>query len=835
MAELPTSSEVFLSRDEIRSTLIEQLGLYLEMENVDLTKSSFLSYLIDILSVLTSNLMFYQISTYREFFLTKAQLPESVYNLSAFLGYIPKFATSSQASVLFTMPLTFTSNNVEFTIPYGWKAEGTGGIPFLTTYLTTVTVTNNSSVTVTARDSSRKYDIPVLIENGSAFFVLTMSQISVSVQETKVPSDLQQYQFFQTEVPFTGQIAGLIVEVQEPTSSGFDLYTEFTSLYLMTAVERGYVARRSDAGVIVYFGNGLIGYQPPAGSLIRFTVTNTEGEDGNVISGSITSGERIYAQVDGVTQIVEYTVTNTAAAVNGADEESLEETKRNAIVNLTALERTVTENDYKNANIIIDDSPIGANSLPVLKRSDIKVNEIDLFTTLYYGDELVPTRDIFYTFPISPTTIPKNTILNYGGEDYYTLFDMEIDLLNSNANYYYVVSQVTQVPTLSTVYDTEFDVETGKYLSNYEFTAENFVVTKDGITGVYQMQIDYSSFDDSTAALTAELEILQTGTKYDMINDGTSFIYIFSNYNAVPAGNLDYFVTIARGSSLLAKYQISLVFRQSLENYTMSDVVSDSTSYFTVYDIPVIKKSYYDLVDTVEFESQVLQKLLTTLTFKDYRMLTDFVSLKFSNTTGLLTNMQLNDVDHQPVIDILHEAPVITDATSLGDRYIVSSHSTGVWAGQDHKIATCSQVGPVLWSYKDPNSDDMVYVENKASKYIFGEYGWVEPIYEIPFRISLDVFKDDTYSGLVSSLVYDIRQALLDAFSDRFGIGTAIYRSEIIDIVQEVTGVDHCHVVEPQSSIFFNFDINTFTQEELLEYSPDYIYFTEASISIKVL
>jgi hypothetical protein len=805
------------------------------MENVDLTKSSFLSYLIDVLSVLTSNLMFYQISTYREFFLTKAQLPESVYNLSAFLGYIPKFATSSQAAVLFTMPLTFTSNNVEFTIPYGWKAEGTGGIPFLTTYLTTVTVTNNSSVQVIARDSSRKYDIPVIIENGSAFFVLTMDQIAVTVQETKVPSDLQLYQFFQTEVPFSGQIAGLIVEVQEPESSGFDLYTEFTSLYLMTAVERGYVARRSDAGVVVYFGNGLIGYQPPAGSLIRFTITTTEGANGNVISGSITSGERIYAQVDGVTEIVEYAVTNTTAAVNGADEESIEETKRNAIVNLTALERTVTESDYKDANIIIDDSPIGKNSLPVLKRSDIKVNEIALFTTLYYGDELVPTRDIYYTFPISSTTIPKNTVLNYSGEDYYTLFDMEIDLLNSNANYYYVVNQVEQVPTLSTVYDTSYDPTTGEYLSNYDFTAENFIVKKDGTTGNYSLQIDYSSYDDSTAVLSAEMEILQTGNVYDMTNDGTAFTYVFANYNTVPTGELDYFITIARGSSLLAKYQVSLVFRQSLENYTMSDVVSDSTSSFVVYDIPVIQKSYYDLVNKVEFESQVLQKLLTTLTFKDYRMLTDFVSLKFSNTTGALTNMQLNEIDHQAVVDILHEAPIITDSTSLGVRYIVSPNSIGDWAGYDHQIATCSQVSPTLWSYKDPNSDDMVYIQNKDAKYIFGEYGWSEPTYEIPFRISLDIFKSDTYSGLVSSLVYDIRQALLSAFSDRFGIGISLYRSEIIDVVQEVTGVDHCHVVEPESSIFFNFDINKFTQEELLKYSPDYIYFTEASISIKVL
>lgn len=831
MADLPVSSEIFLSRDEIRNQMIEQLKLYLEMENVDLTKSSFLSYLIDILSVMTSNLLFYQISTYREFFLTKAQLPESIYNLSAFLGYAPRFATSAQAAVLFTLPLTFTENNVTFTIPYGWKATATGNIPFLTTYLTTITVTNNASVSVVVRDSSRKYDIPVIIENGNAFFVLTLNQIDVSVQETKIPSNLQTYQFFQTEVPFSGQISSLVVEIQEPEESVPTVYTEFSSLYLMTSTDRGYVARRSDAGVVVSFGNGLIGYQPKAGSILTFTITLTEGEDGNVISGSVTNGDRIYASVGGVTQIVEYSITNTSAAVNGKNEESLEETRRNAIINLTALKRTVSESDYKNSNIIIEDSPIGANSLPVLKRSDLKVNEITLFTTLLYNDGIVPTRDIYYEFPIDTTSVPKNTLLSFDGIDYYTLFDMEIQELNSVANYFYVLNEVAQVPLLSNVFDVDYDPETGRSYSNYEFKAENFVVTKESTSGVYKLSIDYSSFDDSTAVLSAEMEILQTGNIYPMTNDGTSFTVVFANYNTIPTGELDYFITIARGTQLIAKYQASLVFRQSLENYTMSDVTYDSTT-CVVYDIPVVEKNYYDSINQVEFESQVLQKLLTTLSFRNYRMLTDFVSLKFSNTTGLMKSMLLNDVNYSSVIDILHEAPVLP---TLNSSYIASSHSVGVWEGKDHMIATCVNTSPVTWSYKMPVSDDMIFVENKNTKYIFGEYGWVVPVYDIPLKVSLEIFKSNTYSGSISGLSYDIKQALLNAFSSRFGIGVNIFRSEIIDVVQEVPGVSHCHVVKPESSIFFNFDINEFTQEELLKYAPDYIYFDESSISIKIL
>ena len=69
------SSQIYLSKDEIRLQIIEYMKNYLELENVELTKSSFLSFLINILSSLTSNLLFYQSSVYREFFLTTAQLP----------------------------------------------------------------------------------------------------------------------------------------------------------------------------------------------------------------------------------------------------------------------------------------------------------------------------------------------------------------------------------------------------------------------------------------------------------------------------------------------------------------------------------------------------------------------------------------------------------------------------------------------------------------------------------------------------------------------------------------------------------------------------------------
>jgi hypothetical protein len=64
--------EIFSSRDQIRNQLVEYAKSYLDLENLDLNNANYLGYLINILSVLSSNLIYYNSSVWREFFLTKA-------------------------------------------------------------------------------------------------------------------------------------------------------------------------------------------------------------------------------------------------------------------------------------------------------------------------------------------------------------------------------------------------------------------------------------------------------------------------------------------------------------------------------------------------------------------------------------------------------------------------------------------------------------------------------------------------------------------------------------------------------------------------------------------
>ena len=587
---------------------------------------------------------------------------------------------------------------------------------------------------------------------------------------------------------------------------------------------KGYVLRRTDSGINLSFGNGIIGYQPPAGSTIEVTLILTEGENGNVIAGSIQTGDRIYNATDaGINELVSYTVVNTIGATGGTDEEGVEDVRRNSIINLTALERTVTEQDYINSNIIIDNSPIGSNSLPVLKRSDVKVNEIALFITLLYLDDIVPTRNAFETF--SDLVVPRKTVIDINGTDFYTLFDMLIEPLNTVADYSYVLFELEQIPTLITSYSSE-----------YPLYADNLVVSTSGTSQV-NFALKYNTTALDPDLVTAEMEILETGSTFTMVNDSTSnqFTLLIPDYTSIGEGELTYYFTLNHPTEGdIGKYQNTFILRQALGNYTRSNVVAIDSTTYTVYDIPVIEKEYYDsLTNPREFETNVLQALLTNLTFQDYKMMTDFVNIKFGNTIGQLQNMQLNETNTQDVKDF--SSCIVPVPCSSGERYIILN-GTGEWTGKDGQIAECYTDGTSTnWIYFIPNTDDIVYVTDKAYKYIYGAGGWVLPNYNIPLEIQLDVFQTDEYTGSISTLANTVRTTLVEAFSDRFGIEIELYGSEIIDVVQEIDGVDHCRLLKPVSNIFFNFDLINLTQDELLEYGPEYVYFTEDSITLKIL
>jgi hypothetical protein len=620
----------------------------------------------------------------------------------------------------------------------------------------------------------------------------------------------------------------MTVSVTDPDGIASTIYTEYNSLYLMSADDYGYVSRRTDFGRRIYFGNGLIGIQPVPGSTVTVDVQQTFGNDGNVIGGSIVIGDNLYTLDGTINKNISYTVINPVAATGGEDEESVEEIRKNSIDNLTSLHRLVSQNDYVNANIVMPDSPITANSLPVLKRSDLRVNEIQLYTNLIFGtnatetENLVPTRNAYYTYPSGTTYVPRLSTVTVDDTDYYTMFDMRIDSIYNNVAYYtYIMNEISQTPTL---------VRSFALSTPYILTANNLVVRQSGSSAVFELSYNSTEVDYDMAECT--MQILSTGSTYTMTNDflNKKFIYTFADYTDVPEDEQTFYFTLINPSSQsIAIYSNIFTYREPLDSFMMSNLSTDGTNVI-VYDIPVVQQSYYDSIDQASFELQVLQSILTNMNFINYRMLADFVNLKFTNTTGKSRAMLLNKTTKLPVIDISS----LPSTPSLGDRYIVAECDS---TNEVHKnqIAQCIDATNIIWAYTVPVSSDVVYVTNKGMKYLYTGKDWFAPIYDIPIVISLEIFKDDTYSGSEIDLTNSIRSGLIEEFSNRFGSNSQIYRSEIIRYVQGITGVAYCTLIEPQSDIYFNFELSDLEQYDLLRYGPEYIYFNLDSISIKIL
>jgi len=820
------SEQIYLSRDSIREQIAAQVKNYMELNNVDLTKSSFLSFMIDTVSTLTGNMLFYQLSTYREFFLTKAQLPESILNLSTFLGYNTTEATPASVNVLMSIPLTFDDASVQFTIPEGFVFIA-GEIEFITYYTTSLTITTNSSATIQVAEDNKRFNLPYTITDQILSFVLPLKQIKETIQEFQIDSDTQEFQFVTLDVPIEGEVASLDVKIQEPGSSAYTQWTEFESLFLMSSTDKGYVSRRTDSGRRLTFGNGLIGVQPTPGSSVLVNVVTTEGEDGNVIAASIRDGQRIYVTTDsGINEVVSYEVINSSPAFGGADEESLEEVRRNSIASISTLERLVTENDYKNINVVVPDSPIAQNSLPVLKRSDLQVNEIELFSGILFGtgtteiENLVPTRNAVWTVPDTQSTIARDAEIQIGDDTYYSMFEISIDTHNTVGQYEYLIYELELLPALETSYGETYDL----YCDLLE-------VYRSGTQGIYKLHYKSEEVDSDLA--TCEMQIQSSGSIKPMINDSTEgyFIYVFDPYTDIPVGEQTYNFTIQDPSSTdIAKYSNKLTFRGDLSTFMRSNVELDNTS-IIVYDVPVIEKTYYDGINKLDFELEVMQSLISSLDLSDSKMLTDFTNIKFTNTYGLLENMKLNEPTISEVINIVTTLPI---GCAVDSRYIYSP-AIGNDEYQDN-IIKCTDATAGTFIYEEAVSDSIVYITGRGANYIYSERGWIPlPEYTMPLEIEIEVFRSTTFSGTITALINTVRETIYDAFEDRFGTNVEIYRSEIIDVVQEIDGISHCSLRKPETSIFFNFNLKDLTQAQLLRYGPEYVYFTEESITVRVI
>ena len=844
---------ISLSREDIKNLILSQMQTYLDLKEVDLTKTSFLSFVIETMTTLSNNLLFYSASLWKEYFLTRCQLPESIYEGAASLGYNKKYGSPASVDALIKMTANFQQGTKTFEFPKYSQFEA-NDIIFQTYYHTLVTVVtdpqNDPQVTVVLTDFDNivapntigPFSVPVYIgrdnNNNDIFsFLLPLKQFTIKEETFTMDEDENIYMFKEFFVDIEKDYFSTNVSViEDGTETQWQYYN---SLYLIPPEEKAYTTVDREDGIKFLFGNSLMGKRPKNGDIIKIGIYETKGSQGNIIPGSLLKGPKLYLTSTEIP--VSYSVTNPAPGFGGTDSETLEEIRTNAITNLTALSRLVSENDYKNINAIIPNFPLSPDYIPILKRADTQGNEISIYSPIFLNtsdteDSSIPfsTNSIWYQkmnvqeniFTISretPLTNEDEKDSNGYNIEYISPFDIEANKTRKSATYFYYIKKIELAPRILLQNNSEDDI-------TKNVSCQIVSIEDDG-----NDHIKYTittSVSGTFSNLEVNLEIEGDLTAYTSQVNGSDDIIISVPKSEFKEGELKHELTFKEnaGSSneiTWLKEDFYATIKKDLKFLMKSNVTVENNDTVTIYDIPCVLKEKWDNLDDsqkVLFESLILQKIVS-LDLTGHRMISDFINIKFTKTSGKLTNIFLNKKNKLDSINGLREG--IPSPINDGERYILTDYG-------EHQNDIVTYLGSGSYDYYTPLIDDCVYNLEDGEIYFYTEEGWIVPDISIPFEIEVDVVKDPSYIGTTIALKESIKDAIYDGLKDRFGNDANIYRSQITDIVQNVDGVSHCSVVKPEVNLFFDFKLEELDQEELLKYTPTYIYTIKENIKINL-
>jgi len=1016
-----TGINIYSSRERIRRQLIDFAQSYLELQTIDFYKTSVMSYIVDVLSILTANHLFYDSMIYREFFMVDAQLQESVYNLARWIGYeVPK-AIPSKVDVMITLPLTFNSPDIIFAIPNNFIANA-GDIPFrvdsssinhpsarfdynknkfLPTFAARGVIINNSALSV--RDSDGFYR-PVFVNENSdgilyASFTLPFTQHERVVEQFLIPENIQPYQFFSKKFTFNGMVSGIRVWLIEPgvgekisldttladnfnpedqiksSISGADgnYYTwseweeSAQGIYTLSSNSQQFIFVGGINQGEIFFGNGIVGKQPIRNAAVTVEMFITQGENGHIIPNSITTGSELFYSVaarydsNGILtssditsklHSITYQITNPIHSSGGVNTPTLPEIKRNAIVNLRSKAKLVSELDYNDINTIMGPSFPAVQTYPILKRSDIKINEIMAFILLQYHDEeyipqIVPTRNakMYFDDPAFNSdgeyTIMRTSTVTIGGEEYQTLFNITMNQNTRLAYYDYILQNIKGTPTI--MYDeldpsfyqqysympltgVDFDVSIDETIAedtssssssiydsthvyplrvrvnvnhipqddeNSDYHIENYrckMITKWGSNEVYDQVAAYPENPDFAKGegyqwfefeipnylnVPPEIQRFEFNIEIYALRRNTNGRYIDEDGNiitdAVISDNPNQFTAWQP----LTKYYTDVIVRKDLSDVMLSTMTLTKTwdgelhNYYRycLHNVPVILSSYLDDGDGggvfnrsdnmnyPNFETTVMQAVISNLNLEDKKMLTDFVNIKFPDTYGPLNNLRFNPVDYtvrsrfrtpfnwESPTNITWNTDIYSTSSSSAETpsdhmYIVNGTISNYEAAGKSFSSYVNYIAEYYedagWHLTKPKRGTYVLVEDELDfngdqkVLVFDGDNWISVTenFKIPMTIDLkiEMDKDSTMSG--DALKTLIKQQLIEHFSPFMGIHKNLDRSEIVTVVRQVPGVIYCEVRKPEIDIKFEYDIKDLTQEQLIDYTPQYVGFT---------
>jgi hypothetical protein len=280
-------------------------------------EGSGMSVLMDVLAYNTHYNALYNNMTINEMFLDSASKRNSVVSLSKMLGYVPRSAICSKATISLTLTTPTVGPSV-LTLPaYSTFSTSVNGVQY--------TFYNTSSYTITGAGTQYTFPDIKIIEGTPLTFNWPVTAGSIYV----IPNS-------------TIDLTTLKVQVQESSSASiFETYTNGNDITIANSTTRVYFVKEIDDGLYqITFGDGVIGKKLDNGNVvhIEYMASNL----------SAPNGARLF-NYTGNTLISNATnnISTSVIATGGAAAEDIESIRFNAPRTYAAQNRAVTPEDYK--------------------------------------------------------------------------------------------------------------------------------------------------------------------------------------------------------------------------------------------------------------------------------------------------------------------------------------------------------------------------------------------------------------------------------------------------------------------------------------------------------
>lgn len=314
-----------LDRDALKQSFIDYLKTTSEFQNFNYNASG-IAALVDLMSynsyyqALMANFQF------NETFLDTATKRQNVVSRAAELGYAPSSKRAAKAA------LTVTMTNVQ-------GNPSTLVLPAGSTFTSSANNSNYTFVTLVPYSTSIQFD-----NAHNAFYQFNIDVYEgIISQNTSILGTDPSVDVPNMDMDTTTLRVFVTLDITE-----YEFYKPANFLTI-TGANKVYFLTEGFNAYKVTFGDNTFGLQPPQGSQVRLSYLLTSGDGAN--------GAGVFTMTSVITgaETALVSVATVTAASGGAQAESVDSIKKNAVNYFATQDRAVTVNDFK--SLIINSSP----------------------------------------------------------------------------------------------------------------------------------------------------------------------------------------------------------------------------------------------------------------------------------------------------------------------------------------------------------------------------------------------------------------------------------------------------------------------------------------------